>query len=366
MTMSMKLLERAEVKAAQAGDEHMIEFYAFAYSDKPDKQGDRIARDAADAWLAAFYKAGKPLPISFTHAAVKTPQDPFAIVGYAPADVDHVFKDDHGLRIRAFLDTGDNTTADQVYRLTKRGVIHGASVAYIADAEKVQRDGSVLIQRMTVLEAGPCLDPANDDAYVVSVKSNDPETKAVDGSAWDGNRAMGMCSSASDYRSICAGEHNAGDPDQRQHWALPHHYLGRGPNAAGVRNAMSRLPQTQDLKNAGAARSHLEAHMREISPNTAANGTAPVTVALSNESTATVTVSLAEWDDLQVKAGRKIAAANKTVLQQMRDLIDQLLSLDDLPVPTDGKANADDPDEDNAEEPSPNAALREELAALEV
>lgn len=89
---------------------------------------------------------------------------------------------------------------------------------------------------------------------------------AVDNSSWDGNRAMGECSSASDYRSICAGEHSVGTPDQRQHWALPHHYLGKGPNADGVRSALSRLPQTQNLSNRGAAQRHLDAHMGEISP----------------------------------------------------------------------------------------------------
>src|SRR5262249_19590190 len=89
--------------------------------------------------------------------------------------------------------------------------------------------------------------------------------------AWDGNRAMGACSSASDYRSICAGEHNVGTPDQRQHWALPHHYLGKGPNANGVRQALSRLPQTQNLTNRSAAQAHLDAHMRTINPQAAAD-----------------------------------------------------------------------------------------------
>jgi len=89
---------------------------------------------------------------------------------------------------------------------------------------------------------------------------------AVDNSSWDGNRAMGQCSTAADYRSICAGEHSVGTPDERQHWALPHHYLGRGPNAAGVRAALSRLPQTENLKNRDAAQAHLDRHMAEISP----------------------------------------------------------------------------------------------------
>ena len=84
---------------------------------------------------------------------------------------------------------------------------------------------------------------------------------AADESAWDGNAAMAGCSSAADFRAICAGEHTAGDPDQRQHWALPHHKSpGAAPNRNGVNNALSRLPQTQDLKNRDAAQAHLKAH----------------------------------------------------------------------------------------------------------
>lgn len=89
---------------------------------------------------------------------------------------------------------------------------------------------------------------------------------AVDASPWDGNKAMGECSTAAEYRSICAGERTVGQPDERQHWALPHHYLGKGPNEAGVRAALSRISQTQNLKNRAAAQGHLDAHMNVISP----------------------------------------------------------------------------------------------------
>lgn len=93
------------------------------------------------------------------------------------------------------------------------------------------------------------------------------ERADVDNSAWDGNAAMSACSSAADYRAICAGEHTTGDPDQRQHWALPHHKTaGAPPNANGVRNSLSRLPTTEDLKNKQAAEAHLRAHMRAVSP----------------------------------------------------------------------------------------------------
>jgi hypothetical protein len=94
----------------------------------------------------------------------------------------------------------------------------------------------------------------------------------VDESAWDGNKAMGQCSSAADYRTICAGERSVGEPDQRQHWALPHHYLGKGPNADGVRAALGRVSQTDNLSNEAAAQAHLDAHMREINPGESARG----------------------------------------------------------------------------------------------
>jgi hypothetical protein len=82
---------------------------------------------------------------------------------------------------------------------------------------------------------------------------------------------MTQCNSAADYASICAAEHTIGQPGERQHYALPHHYLARvpNPNADGVRAALSRLPQTQNITDAERARAqrHLDAHMREINPN---------------------------------------------------------------------------------------------------
>jgi HK97 family phage prohead protease len=92
----------------------------------------------------------------------------------------------------------------------------------------------------------------------------DEPRASVDTSSWDGNAAMSACTTAADYRAICAGR-KAGPADERGSWALPHHKRpGAPPNAAGVRNALSRLPQTQGLTNREAARRHLEAHLRTI------------------------------------------------------------------------------------------------------
>jgi ATP-dependent protease ClpP protease subunit len=82
---------------------------------------------------------------------------------------------------------------------------------------------------------------------------------------WDAAAALAKCHSASDFRSICAGEHTSGEPDSSSHWALPHHNgPGSGPDKGGVVAALGRWNQTQDLKNKDAALSHLKAHARAL------------------------------------------------------------------------------------------------------
>lgn len=96
-------------------------------------------------------------------------------------------------------------------------------------------------------------------------------SNSVDNSTWDAGRAMSAAASSDDpaaaYKAICAGK-RAGDADNRETWALPHHYKPGGPaNANGVKNALARLSSTDGLINSDAAKSHLEAHMREINPD---------------------------------------------------------------------------------------------------
>ena len=90
----------------------------------------------------------------------------------------------------------------------------------------------------------------------------------VDNTPWDGGAAMSGCVNSSGpatcFSRICACR-KAGDPSKAIAWALPHHKNpGSPPNAAGVRNALSRLPQTDGLTNKAAAQQHLEAHLSAI------------------------------------------------------------------------------------------------------
>lgn len=92
----------------------------------------------------------------------------------------------------------------------------------------------------------------------------------IDQSDWDGPKAMSLAAKSDDpaatYKQICAGT-KAGDPSKQDSWALPYRYPGKGPNAAGVRNALSRLPQTDDLTNKAAAQALLERLMKQVNPD---------------------------------------------------------------------------------------------------
>lgn len=93
---------------------------------------------------------------------------------------------------------------------------------------------------------------------------------SVDQSDWDGPKAMSLAAKSSDpaatYKEICAGT-KAGDPSKQDSWALPYRYPGKPINAAGVRNALSRLPQTQGLTNEAAAKALLERLMKQVNPD---------------------------------------------------------------------------------------------------
>lgn len=93
----------------------------------------------------------------------------------------------------------------------------------------------------------------------------------VDNSAWDAAKAWHNGRQSDNpsafYGAICAGK-KTGDPDTQAAWALPYRYTPDSPpNAAGVRNALARLSQTQGLINKEEARTKLEGLMKKINPD---------------------------------------------------------------------------------------------------
>jgi hypothetical protein len=112
----------------------------------------------------------------------------------------------------------------------------------------------------------------------------------IDQSDWDGPKAMSMAAKSDDpaatYKQICAGR-KSGDPSKQDSWALPYRYPGKGPNAAGVRNALSRLPQTEGLTNKADAQSLLERLMKQINPDHESDAGNSAPEWFTNETTAT-------------------------------------------------------------------------------
>ena len=102
------------------------------------------------------------------------------------------------------------------------------------------------------------------------IPMGEPLNADVDHSDWDGPHAMSLAAGSDDpaaaYKQICAGRRE-GDPSKQASWALPYKYPGKPPNADGVRNALSRLPQTQGLTNEDEARTKLERLMKQINPD---------------------------------------------------------------------------------------------------
>jgi HK97 family phage prohead protease len=90
----------------------------------------------------------------------------------------------------------------------------------------------------------------------------------IDFSTWDASKAWAAGAASDDpaafYNGICAGK-KAGDPKTQEAHALPYRYSPTSPpNAAGVKNALARISQTDGLTNRSAAQSKLEGLMKTI------------------------------------------------------------------------------------------------------
>lgn len=99
-----------------------------------------------------------------------------------------------------------------------------------------------------------------------------PKNADVDESPWDASKAWHNGTQSDDpaafYKAICAGEKTVGDPKTQEHWALPYRYTPSSPpNAAGVKAALARINQTDDLADKEAAQSKLEGLMKKVNPD---------------------------------------------------------------------------------------------------
>jgi ATP-dependent Clp endopeptidase proteolytic subunit ClpP len=114
--------------------------------------------------------------------------------------------------------------------------------------------------------AEPFKKKSADDRSALTVLNAD-----VDNSPWNASKAWAAGTASDDpakfFAGICAGR-KTGDASTQAAWALPYKYSPSSPpNAAGVKNALARLPQTKGLTNADAAKATLQKAMKQVNPD---------------------------------------------------------------------------------------------------
>lgn len=168
-------LDESRMKAAEAITEtgtRQLDFYASAFNQNPDKNGDIVDPKAFDAWLPKFYAAGQALPISHNHSAFLDGLDPTNVIGYASPDPEHVWVDDYGLRVSAVLNTKTEKGKAVEWQI-EHGLLKGASFVGAFSPENVTRTKTRTIMKSIdrVLEAGLVPNPANTSAVLLWMKS---------------------------------------------------------------------------------------------------------------------------------------------------------------------------------------------------
>ena len=346
-----------------------------------DRNGDRIMPGAWDGTIGRWKLSGKQVPVVWSHDH----KNPHAFIGSIDPNDIHVTED--GVTVAGKLDVETNPLAAQAFDLLQRGLVKEWSFAYAVSKEKVGKDLAREIHELDLFEVGPTLIGANPETLTLATKEagatgtvtvTAPETvavpvtitypngttsttttnlslvetveaKQVDNSAWDGNAAMSAADSAADYRAICAGRRD-GPADERGSWALPHHKrAGAPPNAAGVRNALARLPQTQGLTNAGAARAHLEAHMASIRSEAAEVDADLVGLSAVNDAVQKLDTELDVL--IEQKIGRVISRRTEEKIRAAVAQLSQILAVfDEDPASTTPTASSS-PEQAAAEEP---------------
>ena len=147
-----------------------LEGYASTWIRQPDSYGDVVKEGAFARTLNERWNGGKGIPLLWAHQ-----MDSLAsYIGKADAD-----EDDKGLHFVATFD--DTPEAQRVRGLYKDGRLSKFSFAFdiLEDGVVTLEDGTKAheLRNLDLFEISCVCVPANDDAGVVAVKSEEPETK---------------------------------------------------------------------------------------------------------------------------------------------------------------------------------------------
>lgn len=163
-----------EYKEAPDGKEGMISGYCSTWIERPDAYGDVVKKGAFAECLADIEASHKTVPFIWSHKL----DDLDAYLG----KVSVLREDDHGLYFEAELD--DTPQAQKVRRMFKDGRLTKFSFAYdtLEEGPVTLSNGVKAneLRKLYLYEVSAVLIPANDDASVTDVKSD--ESKESDDS----------------------------------------------------------------------------------------------------------------------------------------------------------------------------------------
>ena len=130
----------------------------FGNSDVVD---DIMAKGSLDKFIAKFNPSAKKLPMFYEH-------DHTSIIG----EWTSLKSDEHGVVGEGTLYT-ETTKGSDVYKLMKRGAVSSVSIGFRSSDFEKNDDGGRTFNEIELVETSVVLNPANDQAQIMSVKSND-------------------------------------------------------------------------------------------------------------------------------------------------------------------------------------------------
>ena len=162
------LYKSFEVKANEAGE---ITGYFSTYDREPDSYGDVIAPGAFTDTIKARKESGHPFPLCWNH-------DLDQIIG--SVDPENIVDTDKGpLMTASFFDT---PLAQEKRAIVKSGVVYQFSFAYdVLEAGPVELESGVKaneLRKLDLFEVSIVPIPANQNAVMTEIKSEEPEVKA--------------------------------------------------------------------------------------------------------------------------------------------------------------------------------------------
>ena len=171
---------RIEAKADAPTGSISAYLTTFGNSDVVD---DIMAKGSLDSFIAKFNPQAKKLPMFYEH-------DHTSIIG----EWTDLKADEHGVVGTGVLYT-ETTKGSDVYKLMKRDAVSSVSIGFRSSDFTKNEDGGRTFNEIELVETSVVLNPANDQAQIMSVKSDDGfiETSALKKHLIEGGLTKAEC-----------------------------------------------------------------------------------------------------------------------------------------------------------------------------